>query len=143
MDGIRVLLVDDEEEFTSVLSERMQTRGLIVDVSANGQDALTLANEETYDAVILDLAMPGMDGIETLKRLVKMNPDIQVILLTGHATLQKSVEAMKSGAMEFMEKPVKIDVLLEKIQQAHDKHEQLTETRIDDMLSDITKRMGW
>jgi len=143
MDGIRVLLVDDEEEFTSVLSERMRTRGLYVDVCANGQDALTLAGEETYNAVILDLAMPGMDGIETLKRLVKMNPDIQVILLTGHATLQKSVEAMKSGAMEFMEKPVKIDVLLEKIQQARDKHEQLTEVRIDEMLTDITKRMGW
>lgn len=141
--GIRVLLVDDEVEFTSALSERMRTRGLDVDVSSNGAEALKMAEAEVYNAVVLDLAMPGMDGIETLKRLLGNNPDLQVILLTGHATLEKSVEAMKSGAMEFMTKPAKIDVLVEKIRQAHEQHERLTVARIEDTMNEIQKRMGW
>jgi DNA-binding NtrC family response regulator len=139
----RVLLVDDEVEFTDVLSERLRTRGLKVDISPHGEDALRKADEKTFDAVVLDLAMPGMDGIETLKRMLKRNPDLQVILLTGHGTLEKSVEAMRSGAMEFMEKPPDMDKLLDKITQAKETSEQLSEQRMSETLSKIMQKKGW
>ncbi len=143
MGPTRVLLVDDEEDFTDILSARMETRGLLVDVSPNGIDALEKADRTSYDAVILDLAMPGMDGIQTLKRLLAKNPDIQVILLTGYATLEKGLEAIKSGAMEFLEKPVDIDKLMGIISQARDKTVQLTEKRIEEAINRITRKKGW
>ncbi len=139
----RVLLVDDEQDFTELLAERMTTRGLVVDVSSSGPDALKLAEEKTYNAVVLDLAMPGMDGIETLKNMLRRNPDLQVILLTGHGTLEKSVEAMKSGAMEFLEKPPDINILIEKIMEARDTSDRLTEQRIIDSMDSIMKNRGW
>ena len=95
----RVLLVDDEKEFTDVLSQRMEARGLHVDVAATGLDALAKVEEKNYDAIILDLLMPGIDGIETCKRMLKANPDLQIILLSGHATVEKGVKAVKTGAL--------------------------------------------
>ncbi|MBZ0263418.1 response regulator [bacterium] len=143
MSPLKVLLVDDEEMFTEVLAERMETRGLVVDTIDNGKGALKLAKKRSYDAVVLDLAMPEMDGIETLKRLLRNNPNLQVILLTGQASLEKGIEAMKHGAMEFMQKPVDIDALIAKIEVAHDKREQLTELRIEETLTNIMGRKGW
>ena len=93
MNTEKILLVDDEEEFISVLAERMQARGVKVDAVTSGADAVEQVKETFYDAVILDMAMPGMDGIETLKHLLEVNPDLQVIFLTGKATLEKAVEA--------------------------------------------------
>jgi DNA-binding NtrC family response regulator len=139
----KVLLVDDEEDFTSVLAERMRGRGLEVDVCSNGTDAIEQAQRKFYDAVICDLAMPGLDGIQTLKLMLAQNPDLQVILLTGHATLEKGVEAMKSGAVEFLEKPANIDLLLEKIDQASVTHTRLTEKRMADSLDNILRSKGW
>jgi DNA-binding NtrC family response regulator len=139
----KVLLVDDEEEFTRTLAERMQARGLEVDVSGDGADAVRRAQGATYDAVILDLAMPGLDGIATLKLLLAQNPDLQVMLLTGHATLEKGVEAVKSGAIEFLEKPVDLDLLLGKIQEARQKGQKLREKRIAESLDDILRSKGW
>jgi len=143
MKSLRVLLVDDEQEFTDVLAQRMEARGLDADVSADGRTALVMAKGKAYDAVVLDMAMPGMDGIETLKRLLANNPDLQVILLTGRATLRSGVEAIKAGAMEFMEKPPNIDKLIEKITEARSKRERLTEKRIETILSDIVRNKGW
>jgi DNA-binding NtrC family response regulator len=143
MNALRVLLVDDEEEFTDILSQRMAARGLKADVCANGPDALEMAQAKAYDAVVLDLAMPGMDGIATLKRLLANNPDLQVILLTGHATLQHGLEAIKSGAMEFLTKPPDIDELIGKIAEARTKRERLTEQRIEQTLSEIIRNKGW
>ena len=137
MQGTRVLLVDDEREYTDALSERMETRGLVVRVASNGMDALKIAEEETFDAVLLDLAMPGMNGMDTLKLMIGRNPDVQIILVTGQATLESGLEAMRSGAMEVMTKPVKIDDLMTKIAAARDKHEQLSVERIENTLSDI------
>src|SRR4030042_4766153 len=117
----KILLVDDEEDFTGVLAERMIARGLQVDTANSGVKGVELARDRYYDAIILDLAMPGMDGIETLKRLLVRNPDLQIILLTGRATLQKGIEAVKLGAVEFLEKPAKIDLLLEKAQTAQNR----------------------
>ena len=105
-----VLLVDDEVDFVSVLAERLEARGLKVDTAGDGETALVKAREQAFDAILLDMAMPGMDGIQTLNGLLAINPDLQVILLTGQATLRQAVEAMKLGALDLLEKPVEIAV---------------------------------
>jgi DNA-binding NtrC family response regulator len=87
MTDCTVLLVDDEVDFVEALADRLEARGLQVVKSNDGRSALNAAEERTFDAIVLDMAMPGMDGIETLENLLKINPDLQVILLTGRATL--------------------------------------------------------
>ena len=138
-----VLLVDDEEDFTATLAERLETRGLQVDVSSNGAEAIEKVHDKTYDALVLDLAMPGMDGLETMKRLLADNPDLQVILLTGRATVQKGVEAMSSGAMQFLEKPADINLLLEQIEKARANRVLLAEKRVEETITDILRTKGW
>ena len=125
----RVLLVDDEEDFTTALSERMESRGFEVDVRSSGPEAIEQVGRKVYDAVILDLAMPGMDGVETLRHLLESNPDLQVILLTGHGSVSRGVEAMREGAMEFLEKPADIEVLLDQVRKARTKRVVLSEKR--------------
>ena len=139
----KILLVDDEEEFTTVLSERMMARGLDVDIANTGPSATQKVKEKSYDAIILDLAMPEMDGIETMKHLLEENPDLQVIFLTGHATLEKGIEAVKLGAVEFMEKPVDMNKLLEKVNEAKSKKVLLTEKKTEDKIKEILKKRGW
>jgi DNA-binding NtrC family response regulator len=139
----RVLLVDDEEEFTDLLSERMRSRGLDVDVSSNGPDAIEQVKKRTYDAVVLDLAMPGMDGFEALRKLLAGNPDLQVILLTGQGSVRKGVEALQSGAVEFLEKPADLDLLLEQIRKAQANRVILSEKRIQEKIRGIMRSKGW
>ena len=143
MNALRVLLVDDEKDFTEVLAERMQTRGLQVEICSSGHEALECAAQKVYDAVILDLAMPGMDGLQTLRRLLGGNPDLQVILLTGRATLEHGLEAMRSGAMEFFEKPPDIDRLIEKVTEARSRRERLSQDRMEKTLKDLLRTKGW
>jgi DNA-binding NtrC family response regulator len=138
-----VLLVDDEEDFVEVLAERLEARGLTVDTAANGELALEKAGKRPFDAIVLDMAMPGMNGIETLQGLLRINPDLQVILLTGRATLGQAVEAMKLGALDFLEKPVDIETLVVKISEAATKRSSLEEKRIEERLSDIMRKKGW
>jgi len=139
----KILLVDDDTEFTDVLAERMESRGLKVDTAGDGSTAIGKVNESSYDAIILDLAMPGMDGIETLKTLLKRQPDLQVILLTGHATVEKGVEAVKLGAMDFLEKPTNIEKLIEKIKQAKNKKMLIVENKIEAEITKILREKGW
>ena len=141
--GIKVLLVDDEEEFTALLSERMRTRGFDVDNTNSGTQDLEKIDKKNYDAIILDLYMPEMDGIETLKHLLKKNPDLQIIFLTGHATLEKGIEAVKLGAREFMEKPVDMDKLIEKVNDAKTKKDILSEEKSKRDINDLLKKKGW
>lgn len=138
-----VLLVDDEEEFVGVLAERLEVRGLTVDTAANGETAVEKAGKRAFDAVLLDMAMPGMDGIETLKRLLRLNPDLQVILLTGRATLGQAVEAMKLGALDLLEKPADIETLVARIEDAAAKKSSLAEKRIEGEITDIMRKKGW
>jgi len=138
-----VLLIDDEEQFLKVLGERLETRGLKVNTVTRGEDALTLIDDENYDAIILDLAMPGIDGIETLKRLKEINPDLEIIMLTGHATVQKGVEAMKLGAEDFLEKPVELSVLLERISEAKNKRILILEKKSRDAIKKIISTKSW
>ncbi len=114
-----------------------------MDSAATGTAAVDKARDQTFDVIILDLAMPGMDGIETLKALKTLNADLQVVLLTGQGSLQSGVQAMKLGAMDFLEKPVKLDILLEKIEKAKSNADALEEERLDKLVQDILVTKGW
>ena len=138
-----VLLIDDEEQFLKVLGERLETRGLQVNTVTSGEDALTLIDDKNYDAIILDLAMPGIDGIETLKLLKEKNPDLEIIMLTGHATVQKGIEAMKLGAEDFLEKPVELSVLLERISEAKNKRILILEKKSQEAIKKIITTKAW
>jgi len=139
----RVLLIDDEKELLEVLSERLRTRGMNVQTAESGEEALKKIQESTFDAIVLDLAMPGLDGIETLRRMKEISPGIQVILLTGHATVQKSIEVMKLGAMDLLEKPTDLKVLLAKIEEASSKRAFLLEKQMEDEIDEIIRKRGW
>jgi two-component system, response regulator RegA len=114
----KVLLVDDEPDFLEVMAERIGARGMDVATATSAEKALERIAKEHFDVVVMDFVMPGMDGIETLRRLKEDRPELQIILLTGYATLEKCIEAMKLGAMDFMEKPVNIDKLIARIKKA-------------------------
>ncbi len=138
-----VLIVDDEEQFLDVFSKRLQGRGMKVDTSVSGDDAIEKAKGKQFDAIVIDLVMPGMNGIETLKRLKDENPDLQIIVLTGHATVEKGIEAMKAGASDFMEKPVDINKLMDRIGDAHHKRVILIEKKAEEQVKDILETKGW
>jgi DNA-binding NtrC family response regulator len=110
-----VLLVDDEEQFLNVLAKRLEKRGFTVETAESGEKAIDKVKSRDFDTVILDLFMPGMDGMETLKRIREENPNLSIIILSGQATIEKSVEVMKMGASDLLEKPVDLNKLLEKI----------------------------
>ena len=143
MNETSVLIVDDEEDFVSMLTMRLEARGLKVDAAGNGQDAIEKAGQRRYDAILLDMAMPGLDGVQTLKRLLELNADLQVILLTGQATLAQGIEAMKLGALDLLEKPADLDMLVEKISEAATRRTSLEDDRIQRRVDDITRSKGW
>lgn len=143
MTGNKILLVDDEEEFARTMAERLEARGLRVDVAFSGEEALEKVRKKNFDAVILDLAMPGMDGIDTLKKFREINPDLQIIILTGQATVEKGVEAMKLGAVDLMEKPADLKDLLAKIEEASSQKALLVEKQIDEQLKEIMGKKSW
>ncbi len=139
----KVLVVDDEQEFLDTLAERMRDRGMDVSTTTSATDALKKAEEESYDAIVLDLMMPEMDGLEVLKALKKKKPELQIVLLTGHATLAKGIEAMKLGAIDFIEKPADLKVLIEKIKEAKAQKIVLVEKQLQEKMKDIIQGKGW
>jgi len=143
MSDCRVLLVDDEIDFVEVLGSRLEARGLDVVTANSGKEALAAANERAFDAIVLDMAMPGMDGLETLEGLLEINPDLQVILLTGQATLEQAATAIRIGALDLLEKPADIETLVAKIEMAATKRWSLEEKRIEERVSDIIRKKGW
>lgn len=143
MTGDRVLLVDDEEEFVRALAKRLRARGLEVDTAESGHRALEMAAAADYDVVVLDLAMPGIDGLETLRRLKESRPELQVLLLTGHGSIESGIKAMKTGAADFLQKPADFTELLEKIRQAGHEKTALVEKRQADEIADLVIRRGW
>ena len=112
---IRLLLVDDEDRFRSTLSKRLAEKGIVAETASNGVEALKVVKENAVDIIVLDIKMPEMDGIETLRHVKKLNPEIEVILLTGHANIESAVEGMRLGAHDYLMKPCDIEQLLEKI----------------------------
>jgi DNA-binding NtrC family response regulator len=143
MTDITVLLVDDEEDFVEALAERLVARGLRADTAGSGAEAIARVKERAYDAVLLDMAMPGLDGLQTLKALLAINPDLQVILLTGRATLQQGVEAMKLGALDLLEKPADIATLEARIENAARRRTSLDDQRVQNRVGDILRKKGW
>jgi DNA-binding NtrC family response regulator len=138
-----VLLVDDEEDFVELLAERMRKRGLKVRTAFSGADAIACVDEENFDAVVLDKVMPGMDGMETLRRLLDKKPEIQVIMLTGHADLKTGIEAIKEGAVDYLEKPADLNQLMEKVETARTRMAQLFEQRMQEKIDKILRKKGW
>ena len=138
-----VLLVDDEEQFLQVLSERLTNRGLHVISVTSGEEAVALVENKNFDAIVVDLAMPGIDGIETTKKIKEIRPDLEIIILTGHATVKAGIEAMKLGAEDFLEKPVDLNVLLERISEAKQKRMRIQETKSQNEMDQILKTKSW
>lgn len=121
MDGIKVLIVDDEHDFRETLLKRLRKRQFSIQGAENGLRALELLENHPFDVVVLDVMMPGMDGIETLREIKKNKPLVEVIMLTGHASLELGLEGMKVGAFDYIMKPTSIDDLVTKINQAYEK----------------------
>jgi DNA-binding NtrC family response regulator len=143
MSDCKVLLVDDEVDFVDVLADRLEARGLMVFKANSGTEALSIAENKVLDAIVLDMAMPGMDGLETLEGLLEINPDLQVILLTGRATLEQAATAIRIGALDLLEKPADLDTLVSKIEMAATRRWSLEEKRIGQKVSDIIRKRGW
>jgi len=124
-----VLFVDDEVEFLETLMKRMKKRNLAVNGVKSGEEALEFLNEHAVDVVVLDVKMPGMDGIETLREIRRHHPLLEVIMLTGHANVEVAIQGMEMGAFDYLMKPMDIDELLYKIEDAH-KKKMLQEKKI-------------
>lgn len=121
VDELRVLIVDDEVEFLDTLAKRLSKRKLQVSCSTSGEDAIRILKDRPFDVVILDVKMPGMDGIEALREIKRMRPLVEVIMLTGHANVEVAIQGMELGAFDYLMKPIDIDELLYKVQDAHKK----------------------
>jgi DNA-binding NtrC family response regulator len=119
MERFNVLLVDDEGEFLDTLVKRIQKRNVNATGVNSGEEALAFLGKSPVDVVVLDVRMPGMDGIETLRALKRQHPLTEVIMLTGHASLEVAIEGMELGAFDYLMKPVEIDDLLYKLQDAN------------------------
>ncbi len=116
--GAKVLLVDDEKDFVEVLAERLEHRGFEVRQAFNGEEAINLLNQQDVDVVILDVLMPGKDGVQTLSEIKQLKPLTEVIMLTGHGTIETAIQGMKFGAYDYLMKPTDTEDLVTKINKA-------------------------
>ena len=121
--AISVLLVDDEEDFVATLAKRLALRRFDISTATTADRLFTTLDETPIDVVVLDVRMPDLDGIEATKMIKNSHPLVEVILLTGHASIEASLEGMEMGAFDYLLKPVNIDELVYKIEDAHRKKE--------------------
>jgi two-component system OmpR family response regulator len=121
MEEFKILVVDDEEDFRETIVKRLQKRKMTARGAESGQKALELIESQPFDVVVLDVKMPGLDGIDTLREIKKRKPLIEVILLTGHASMESGIEGMKLGAYDYVMKPANLEELIEKMRQAYEK----------------------
>jgi DNA-binding NtrC family response regulator len=136
-----VMLVDDEKAFVETMKKRLEKRDLRIIPAYDGKEALeTLDKNRNIDVIILDVKMPGMDGIETLKEIKKQSPLTEVVMLTAHATVESAIEGMKQGAYDYLMKPCNIDQLMEKVEMAtnkkRDHEDKIREARVKEALSE-------
>jgi DNA-binding response OmpR family regulator len=122
MKNLKILLVDDEEEFVTTLAERLELRGLQARAALNGEAALQMIEADTPQIVILDVMMPGIGGFEVLRRIKAQHPQIPVILLTGRGSEKEGVKGMQLGAFDYLMKPLNIEELIKKMQEAIESH---------------------
>ena len=130
MSSAKVLLVDDEVAFTNNLEMILSVRGYDVMAVNDGESAVRAIEDNDFDVAILDLKMPGMDGIETLKQLKRRRPLLEVIMLTGHGSIESGVQGMHLGAFDYAMKPIEVDDLLEKISDAYQRKQMQEQTTL-------------
>jgi len=140
---IKVLLVDDEKDFIESLAERLQLRDFDVTTALNGIDALSLIQKNDFDVIVLDVKMPGKDGIETLKEIKKTTQLSQIIMLTGNATVESAIQGMKLGAYDYIMKPTVTEDLIELINKAYKIVEEQKERITRAEINNIVKKRGW
>ena len=138
MDTFNVLLVDDEVEFLETLVKRLKRRNLAVTGANSGEEALGVLSHSPVDVVVLDVKMPGMDGLTALREIKKRFPLVEVIMLTGHASMEVAIEGMEVGAFDYLMKPMDIDELLYKLQDAY-KKKTLHEDRIRHAVNEVSE----
>ena len=128
MHEIRMLLVDDEDDFRITLAERLKLRKIDVTDAGSGNEAIELVRQKSFDVAVIDVKMPGIDGIETLKQIKQIQPAMEIVMLTGHASIESGIKAMKLGAYNYIMKPCDIDELLIKTGDAY-QHKLLKEKK--------------
>jgi DNA-binding NtrC family response regulator len=140
---IKLLLVDDEKAFLDTITKRLEKRNLSAAAVYCGKDALIeLENNKSIEVVILDVKMPEMDGIQTLVEIKKSVPLVEVIMLTGHATVESAIDGMKLGAFDYLMKPCDIELLVKKVTEAADKKRKHEEKIIEARIKEITDRQA-
>jgi DNA-binding NtrC family response regulator len=143
MAAIKVMLVDDEAPFVETIAKRLSKRNLEVVPAFSGKEALELLEEDgQIDIVILDVKMPGMDGIETLREIKKNHPLVEVIMLTGHATVETAIDGMRYGAYDYLMKPCDMETLMLKVAEAEAKKARQEEKILEARMKEITLRKG-
>jgi DNA-binding NtrC family response regulator len=138
----RVLVVDDEADFLKTLVNRLRKRNLEVSGVASGEKALGLLDKEAFDVVILDVKMPGMDGVEVLREMKRKWPLMEVIMLTGHVSVESGIEGMKRGAFDYIMKPMDIDALVDKMRKAFEKKSNHEEKIRQAQIKELKKPIG-
>jgi len=134
---IKVLLIDDEETLIEYLSKRLLREGFTVKASFSGEEAVEVANNDDFDVAVVDLKMPGMDGVETQKKLKQIQPFLQSIVLTGHGTLDSALESGKQDAFRCLLKPIEYDNLVETIREAYETKIQLQNAKFREEVENI------
>ena len=129
--GFQLMLVDDEADFRSTLTKRLSRRGIYAHQAESGEAAINRLSTQSMDVVVLDVKMPGMNGMETLRHIKESYPQTEVILLTGHTATRDGIEGIKAGAFDYLSKPVEFEHLLEKIKQAFEKKQRTEERRLE------------
>jgi DNA-binding NtrC family response regulator len=127
MGKMKLMLVDDEERFLETTKKLLLRKGYDVQTATSGSEALEKLIMENIHVVILDVKMPGMDGVATLKAIKSRYPLVEVIMLTGHATVESAVDGLKSGATDYLMKPADLDELIQKAEEAYEKRQRLEE----------------
>jgi len=139
MSAVHLLLVDDEERFLTTTKALLDKREIETTTATNGMDALKFMDEKHIDVVILDVKMPGMDGVEVLRKMKQKYPLVEVIMLTGHASVESAVEGLKLGAFDYLMKPVEIGNLVAKVNEAADKKkaalEKIQKAKFENIIS--------
>jgi DNA-binding NtrC family response regulator len=140
MEKMKIMLVDDEERFLTTTQKLLAKKGIDAVTAASGTEALEVLKHKSIHVVILDVKMPGMDGNETLKEIRTRFPLVEVIMLTGHATVESAIDGMKLGAFDYLMKPCDMDVLVAKVSEGAAKKRQHEEKIIQARLKEITSR---
>lgn len=118
MGDLRVLFVDDEDELVGAVVERLELRKILATGATSGEQALALLEKQDFDVVVLDVRMPGLGGLDVIKRIKSTHPDLEVVLLSGHGSSEDVAEGLRLGAKDYLQKPVDLDVLIKILREA-------------------------